>query len=151
MQSIFKLLPLKWVRGLFPNEDMFVNCGELAQYRSSVEFESITNYQSFSLFSKWCTLGSVFSLCAFKLIFCLICTAMFKIGWIQRTVQFTSIEQPRRQLLRRPRSPVARYLEKLAEEQEMQAANWSDEQSSDNVPKDQAQQKSEDMSVNWRK
>jgi len=39
----------------------------------------------------------------------------------------------------------------LAEEQEMQAASWSDEQSSNDVPKDETQQKSEDMSVNWRK
>lgn len=44
---------------------------------------------------------------------------------------FTSIQRPRRQLLRRPRSPVAKYLEKLAREQERQAVNWNDEQSSD--------------------
>uniref|UniRef100_A0A914VB33 Uncharacterized protein n=1 Tax=Plectus sambesii TaxID=2011161 RepID=A0A914VB33_9BILA len=68
------------------------------------------------------------------------------------TERFMAIQQwPRREMIRRPRSPVARYLEKLVQEQERQAAKWSEERSSDTLLKEDGERKSGFVSDDWQK
>uniref|UniRef100_A0A914W3D9 Uncharacterized protein n=1 Tax=Plectus sambesii TaxID=2011161 RepID=A0A914W3D9_9BILA len=68
------------------------------------------------------------------------------------TERFMAIQQwPRREMIRRPHSPVARYLEKLAQQQERQAAKWSEERSSDTLLKEDGERKSGFISDDWQK